>query len=294
MKLEQLNSTSVYIIGLLYANKDLVKKLIDFYNLDYSIDEIKTIISFWFKENLIISSFHPYEWDFVRGYFEYNGVINNLPYCSIQSSSVSFLKSIQEQCQVPCQLKDDILEFYSVNVIDFLGKLYPSLNNFDDEEFICKNNRLHFQKLISNTDSIPICQVIKLDEQAIVPYKSRFSDVGLDLTIIKRVKNYTSNTFLYDTGIAIHLPLGYYAEIVPRSSLSKSGYILANSIGIIDNSYRGSLYIPLTKVDPNMPDIELPFRCCQLIIRKQYWVDLRNVHIIETTTRGDGGFGSTG
>ena len=57
---------------------------------------------------------------------------------------------------------------------------------------------------------------------------------------------------MYDTGIQVKPQYGYYFEIVPRSSLSKSGYILANSIGIIDPSYSGNLYIVLIKIDDNL------------------------------------------
>lgn len=64
-----------------------------------------------------------------------------------------------------------------------------------------------------------------------------------------------NNTILYDTGIKINVKYGYYAEVVPRSSLSKSGYMLANSIGIIDNSYRNNIFVALTKINPDAPDI---------------------------------------
>ena len=96
--------------------------------------------------------------------------------------------------------------------------------------------------------------------------------------------------------IKIELKKDYYAEIVPRSSLSKSGYILSNSIGIIDNSYRGNLLISLTKICDDMPDITLPNRCCQLIIKKQLYIDLYEVDEeknLYNTTRNEGGFGST-
>jgi dUTPase len=50
----------------------------------------------------------------------------------------------------------------------------------------------------------------------------------------------------------------------------------------------------LTKVDDTLPDIELPFRGFQLIVRKQYDVQVVEVDVLDETTRGDGGFGSTG
>ena len=105
----------------------------------------------------------------------------------------------------------------------------------------------------------------------------------------------TNNTILYDTGIKISLDFGYYAEIAPRSSLSKSGYMLANSIGIIENTYTGNLFIALTKTDPNMPDLVLPFKCCQLIFKPQVFINLveSNIPFDSITIRGSGGFGST-
>ena len=93
----------------------------------------------------------------------------------------------------------------------------------------------------------------------------------------------------------IEIEEGYYTEIVPRSSISKSGYMLANSIGIIDNNYRGNLMIALTKICDYTPEIELPFKCCQLIIRKQISANLFEVksNDFTETERNEGGFGST-
>ena len=70
--------------------------------------------------------------------------------------------------------------------------------------------------------------------------------------------------------------------------------MLANSIGIIDVSYRGNIYIALTKIAPEAEDIEYPFRCCQLIVRKQLGMIIKETDNLEETMRNDGGFGSTG
>ena len=78
---------------------------------------------------------------------------------------------------------------------------------------------------------------------------------------------------MFDTGICIQPPDGFYTEIVPRSSISKTGYILANSIGIIDPTYRGSLKIVLTKVDPTAQDLKLPFTKFQIILRQAFQAD---------------------
>jgi dUTP pyrophosphatase len=71
--------------------------------------------------------------------------------------------------------------------------------------------------------------------------------------------------------------------------------MLANSMGIIDNSYRGNLYVALAKISNDAQDINFPFKCCQLILRRQYFMNI----VVQTdefseTHRNDGGFGSTG
>ena len=83
------------------------------------------------------------------------------------------------------------------------------------------------------------------DAKAIPPTKAHYSDAGYDLTIIRKVKDIGEKTAMYDTGINLQIPLGYYVEIAPRSSISKSGYMLSNGIGVIDVGYTGNLFICL-------------------------------------------------
>lgn len=141
----------------------------------------------------------------------------------------------------------------------------------------------------------PNIKVYKTDPNAIIPTKAFQEDTGYDLTIIKKIKDFNSKTVLYDTGIKIEIDEGYYTEIVPRSSISKFGYILANNIGIIDNHYRGNLMIALTKITDDASEIELPFKCCQLLVREQIISNLYEItdNNLSSTKRDDGGFGST-
>ena len=165
------------------------------------------------------------------------------------------------------------------NIISFMHKIYN------------KNIELS----VSFNNDKPTLKVYKTAEDAVIPSKAFEDDAGYDLTIIKKIKDFNSKTALYDTGIKIEIDEGYYTEIVPRSSISKFGYILANSIGIIDNNYRGNLMIALTKICDDAPDIQLPFKCCQLLIRKQISADLFEVRSddLTETERNEGGFGST-
>ena len=143
---------------------------------------------------------------------------------------------------------------------------------------------------------------------AIIPSKAGPNEVGYDLTAISFVKKLGLNTFMYDTGISVEPPKGYYTEIVPRSSISKTGFVLSNSVGVIDPTYRGTLKIVLTDVDSKQRRYQgnshssqivgrpmtCPFTLTQLVVRKMEEVNIKIVADLSTTSRGSSGFGSTG
>jgi dUTP pyrophosphatase len=133
------------------------------------------------------------------------------------------------------------------------------------------------------------------NNQAVVPSRAGKDEVGYDLTIIEKIKDLSHNTAMYDSFISVQPPDGIYFEIVPRSSISKTGYILTNSVGIIDPSYRGTLKVVLTKIDDTKPDLELPNKRFQLIPRTfiSNMFEVTCVNELSTTDRGEGGFGST-
>lgn len=146
---------------------------------------------------------------------------------------------------------------------------------------------------MENKTETPCITVQITDTNAIVPKKAHSSDIGYDLTAIGVYKKINNQTTLYETGVIVVPPSGYYTEILPRSSISKSGYMLSNSVGIIDPDYRGSLKIALTKVVSDAKDLELPFTKCQLVLRKAEESCIRVVEDVSSTKRGTGGFGST-
>jgi dUTP pyrophosphatase len=136
-------------------------------------------------------------------------------------------------------------------------------------------------------------KVVRKDDNAIIPSRAHPSDIGLDLTAIKKHKVLENGAIMYDTGIAVSPPNGYYIEILPRSSMSKTGWMLANSVGTVDPNYTGNLYIALNRINNDTPEIELPFCKCQLVLRKAEYCTIKEVYNLEETDRGDGGFGST-
>jgi len=100
---------------------------------------------------------------------------------------------------------------------------------------------------------------------------------------------------LIPTGLFIALPAGYEAQIRPRSGLAfKHGITVLNSPGTIDADYRGEikvLLINLSNTDFTINDGE---RIAQMIITSYATVQWQLVEELDTTSRGDGGFGSTG
>lgn len=135
---------------------------------------------------------------------------------------------------------------------------------------------------------------VRKHDDAVIPTRANSTDIGLDLVAIKEHKVLPNGVVLFDTGIAVTPPSGYYIEIVPRSSMSKSGWILANSIGICDPTYTGNLLIALAPLDHNTSVPNLPFCLCQIILRKAEYAEMEEVDELDETDRGDGGFGSTG
>ena len=144
---------------------------------------------------------------------------------------------------------------------------------------------------------MPRIYVKKVEKYAVLPTKAHKSDIGYDLTLISFDKvvhcDENSRTILYDTGISVMPEKGYYVEIVPRSSISKTGFSLANSVGIIDPDYRGTLKVAV-RIGKFTPEPILPFKGFQMIVRKAEESDIVEVDELNETLRGDGGFGSTG
>lgn len=178
---------------------------------------------------------------------------------------------------------DDVV--YGINIVERLH----SIGTDEAKELLLQAVSVH------QRTRLPQIGFRMEDERAVLPPK-HITDVGYDLTAISVSKQLTPMTTMFETYVSMDIPLGYYVEVVPRSSLSKTGYMLANSIGIIDPGYAGTVKVVLIKIDQSMPDLTLPARVCQLLL-KQYNISESydaTTHQSIKTSRGDGGFGSTG
>lgn len=297
------------IVELSITSQNIQEDIAKHVSLDKCKDtDLSTIITKWYSTDVNICN------QFFKAYVEkYATITSNANNATIIYDNINitfynekFADCIVKLYEIPynrmqCGIKNEVIQYNCVNMIDLLGMLYTN-TNYDCPYY---NNYIY---TYNNRDgnSIPSINVYKTEDSAVIPSKVRYSDAGYDLTIIKEYKRLTSNTIIYDTGIKLEIPNGYYVEIVPRSSISKSGYILANNVGIIDQGYRGNLYIALTKINDEMPDLSLPYKCCQMIVKKQIYSKLvycdggdssessNRDNGIGNSSRGTGAFGSTG
>lgn len=97
------------------------------------------------------------------------------------------------------------------------------------------------------------------------------------------------------TGLFIELPAGYEAQIRPRSGLAvKKGLSCLNTPGTIDADYRGEIKVILVNLSNKAVTIEHGERIAQMVVARHEQVQWQPVETLEETSRGSGGFGSTG
>lgn len=100
---------------------------------------------------------------------------------------------------------------------------------------------------------------------------------------------------LIPTGLFIELPVGYEAQVRPRSGLAlKKGITVLNSPGTIDADYRGEVMVILINLSSEKFVIQHGERIAQMIVAAHQTVNWEEVEILEETARGEGGFGHTG
>ena len=130
-----------------------------------------------------------------------------------------------------------------------------------------------------------------------LPSRGHPTDAGLDLTAMA-VETLRARVFAFDTGISVEPTSGYYCEVVPRSSIVKTDFILANSVGVIDEDYRGRIRVVMRYLGSGDGEAEarsmVGNRIAQLLVRRREEVRIETVEDLTDTRRGAGGFGSTG
>ena len=129
------------------------------------------------------------------------------------------------------------------------------------------------------------------------PSYSTNNSAGLDLRahIEEEIILNPMSRVLIKTGLFIQLPEGYEAQIRPRSGLAhKNGITVLNTPGTIDADYRGEVGVLLINLSNDSFKIKNGDRIAQMVIAKYEQAEWISVEQLDTTQRGDGGFGSTG
>ena len=136
----------------------------------------------------------------------------------------------------------------------------------------------------------------KKDEQSKLPVKGSLNAACYDV-YAHSIKLERPDKIIVGLGFSTEIPPGFKGILVPRSSIAKTNWFLANSIGIIDADYRGEWMMVLKTVGSVIYDA-LPFgvgeRCAQIYFERVNDVEIEETIELSDTVRGSGGFGSTG
>ncbi|HZX19657.1 MAG TPA: dUTP diphosphatase [archaeon] len=138
-------------------------------------------------------------------------------------------------------------------------------------------------------------KVKKLSPDAIVPKIAHQGDAGFDLYANEEALLKPMERKLVGTGISIAFPKGFEAQVRPKSGLALNhGLILPNSPGTIDASYRGEIKVIIQNLGEKDYKIEKGKKIAQVVFNKIEEPELIEVDELDETSRGKGGFGSTG
>tara|TARA_B110000467_G_scaffold135431_1_gene132342 strand:+ start:434 stop:868 length:435 start_codon:yes stop_codon:yes gene_type:complete len=130
-----------------------------------------------------------------------------------------------------------------------------------------------------------------------LPHYSTIASAGMDLraNIDESISLKPLERTIVKTGIFMELPVGFEAQVRPRSGLAfKKGITVLNSPGTVDADYRGEVGVILVNLSAEEFVIEDGERIAQMVIAKHEQADWAEVETLDETERGAGGFGSTG
>lgn len=140
-------------------------------------------------------------------------------------------------------------------------------------------------------------KIKKLSDKAIIPTYGSLGSAGGDLYSAENspITIAPNQTVLIGTGLAVEIPDGYVGLVYARSGLAtKSGLAPANKVGVIDSDYRGEIKVALHNHSTEVRTVGVGERIAQMVIAPYLRVEYEEVEDLTDTTRGAGGFGSTG
>ena len=135
----------------------------------------------------------------------------------------------------------------------------------------------------------------RIDPAATLPSYAHPGDAGMDIRSIEDLVIDPGARKLVHTGLVMMLPPGYEAQVRPRSGLAlRNGVTVLNTPGTIDEGYRGEVGVVLANFGSEPFRIEKGSKIAQIVVAPCTRAEIEETVEIDSTERGEGGFGSTG
>ncbi len=154
---------------------------------------------------------------------------------------------------------------------------------------------VEMRRLQGRSDAGVPMRIKKLDPGIELPSYAHPGDAGLDIRSAEDVVILPGERALVSTGFAMALPEGYAAFVQPRSGLAaREGISIVNTPGLIDCHYRGEVKVILINHGSEPFRVRRGDRIAQMVVQRVEEARVEEVYELDDTTRGEGGFGSTG
>jgi dUTP pyrophosphatase len=138
-------------------------------------------------------------------------------------------------------------------------------------------------------------KVKKLHQDAIIPKYAHEGDAGMDIYAIEDSVIYPKEIKLISTGLSFEVPKGFEIQVRPKSGLAiNHGLTITNSPGTLDSGYRGELKVILQNESKEHYQIKKGEKIAQIVLARYEQAEIQETLDLEKSSRGDGGFGSTG
>lgn len=138
----------------------------------------------------------------------------------------------------------------------------------------------------------------KVNDACVIPFKTYDRDFCYDCVAVSE-EEIAPNVWKYGLGFALEMD-NRVSQVIrsvslrPRSSVYKTGMVLSNSVGTVDELYRGEISAIFYHILPNMPRYKVGDKICQMYISTTLPVDFEEVEALSQSDRGSNGYGSTG
>lgn len=138
--------------------------------------------------------------------------------------------------------------------------------------------------------------VQKVNESATIPAYAHDGDAGVDLYAVADITVRPGERALVPTGLKMAIPHGYEGQVRPKSGLAlKHGITVLNTPGTVDAPYRGEVGVIVINHDPkSVYEVKKGDKIAQMVFNKVEYAVFSEVSVLDATSRGAGGYGSTG